>query len=396
MPVSLQAEPACLLIADISGYTGYLAGVELEHAQDILADLISTVVSALRPRFRLAKLEGDAAFTWAATPVVDGSLLLDTIERCYFGFRRRRRDVRQATSCPCDACVRIPDLDLKFVVHHGSVIRQKVAGREELLGSDVVVVHRMLKNEVVARTGIAAYALISEACVAVSGLDAEALGMRPHTETYEHVGEVRGWVHDLEARWREEDERKRVIVTAKTAAYQMSMATDAPPQVAWEFVTSPGRRMQWQAGVTGVDLVESTGNRRGVGATNHCLHGPDAVIEEILDWRPYDYVTDRSTLQTPMGPIRFLTTTEVEPTATGSIVHMRFAAPTTAKEKKIWDELGGLLAQIVEQSRQGLEKALALDAAERAALAAESPEPALPPRDRSGLLADVQPILILS
>ena len=44
-----QPEPACLVIADISGYTGYLAGVELDHAQDILADLITTVVGGLRP-----------------------------------------------------------------------------------------------------------------------------------------------------------------------------------------------------------------------------------------------------------------------------------------------------------------------------------------------------------
>ncbi len=79
-------------------------------------------------------------------------MLLDTIERCYFGFRRRRRDVRQATSCECNACSRIPDLDLKFVVHHGEAILQKVAGRQELLGSDVIVVHRLLKNEVVERT----------------------------------------------------------------------------------------------------------------------------------------------------------------------------------------------------------------------------------------------------
>ena len=39
-------EPACLVIADISGYTSYLAGVELDHAQDILADLMDTVVTA--------------------------------------------------------------------------------------------------------------------------------------------------------------------------------------------------------------------------------------------------------------------------------------------------------------------------------------------------------------
>ena len=30
-----QPEPACLVIADISGYPSYLAGVELDHAQDI-------------------------------------------------------------------------------------------------------------------------------------------------------------------------------------------------------------------------------------------------------------------------------------------------------------------------------------------------------------------------
>ena len=164
------AQPACFLIADISGYTGYLADVELDHAQDILADLIGAVVTALRPTFRLAKLEGDAAFTWAPGAAIGGSMLLDTIERCYFGFRRRRRDVRQATTCDCNACSRIPDLDLKFVVHNGEAIIQKVAGRQELLGSDVVVVHRLLKNDVVETLGIEAYALLTQA-----SLDAEPI-----------------------------------------------------------------------------------------------------------------------------------------------------------------------------------------------------------------------------
>ena len=68
-----QPEPACLVIADICGYTGFLAGAELDHAQDILADLMGTVVGALRPTFKLAKLEGDAAFVYAITEAVDGA-----------------------------------------------------------------------------------------------------------------------------------------------------------------------------------------------------------------------------------------------------------------------------------------------------------------------------------
>src|SRR6476619_5750691 len=168
------AQPACFLIADISGYTGYLADVELEHAQDILADLVGAVDSALRPDFRLAKLEGDAAFMAMPAETIDGSMLLDTIERCYFGFRRRRRDVRQATSCECNACSRIPDLDLKFVVHHGTAIQHKVAGQQELVGSYVIVVHRLLKNEVVEQLGIDAYALFSQAYIDAADLDPAA------------------------------------------------------------------------------------------------------------------------------------------------------------------------------------------------------------------------------
>ena len=150
-------------------------------------------------------------------------MLLDTIERCYFGFRRRRRDVRQATSCECNACVRIPDLDLKFVVHHGAAILQKVAGRQELLGSDVIVAHRLLKNEVVERLGIDAYALISQACIDASDIDPAALGMREHTETYDRIGDVPAWAHDLERRWQEEEARGRVFVTPEESILTVSV-----------------------------------------------------------------------------------------------------------------------------------------------------------------------------
>ena len=42
---------------------------------------MDTVVKGLRPPFRLAKFEGDAAFVYAVAEKVDGSLLQDTISR---------------------------------------------------------------------------------------------------------------------------------------------------------------------------------------------------------------------------------------------------------------------------------------------------------------------------
>jgi uncharacterized protein YndB with AHSA1/START domain len=369
------AQPTCFLIADISGYTGYLADVELDHAQDILADLIGAVVTALRPNFRLAKLEGDAAFTFMTAEKVDGSMLLDTIERCYFGFRRRRRDVRQATSCDCNACVQIPDLDLKFVVHHGAAILQKVAGRQELLGSDVIVAHRLLKNDVIEKLGMNAYALITQGCIDVCDIDPTALGMRAHTETYDRIGKVPAWAHDLERRWQEEEARGRVRVSAEESVLTVSVPTEVPPQVAWEFLTRPGQRMSWQPWVTEVAVKGTTGGRRGPGSANHCMHGKDAVIEEILDWRPYDYVTDRTILDTPTGPVKVLHTIELEPVTTGTTIHLRFGAPKTRREKALMEVIGPAYGQALQSGIPSL--VAQLDAELAAREAGRGPEPEL-------------------
>jgi uncharacterized protein YndB with AHSA1/START domain len=318
-------------------------------------------------------------------------MLLDTIERCYFGFRRRRRDVRQATSCECNACSRIPDLDLKFVVHYGAAITQKVAGRQELLGSDVIVAHRLLKNEVVERLGMNAYALISQACIDASDLDPAALGMRPHTETYKRIGNVPAWAHDLGRRWQAEEARERVRVDPERAILDLAVATDAPPQVVWEFLTKPGQRMSWQPWVTEVTIKGATGGRRGPGSANHCMHGKDAVVEEILDWRPYDYVTDRTILDSPSGPVKVLHTIELEPLPTGTMIHIRFAAPKTRREKSLMEHIGPAYGQALQSSFPSL--LAQLDAELAARDADRGPEPELAGARPDGPLAGLPPLI---
>jgi hypothetical protein len=88
------------------------------------------------------------------------------------------------------------------------------------------------------------------------------------------------------------------------------------------------------------------------------MHGSEAVVEEILDWRPYDYLTDRSSMNTPLGPIRMLSTFEIEPTTTGSIVHWRFAAPRTAKERTILKEMLPFFDQLFKETERMLQAQL--------------------------------------
>lgn len=382
-----RPESACLLIADISGYTSYLAGAELDHAQDILADLMTTVVGALRPGFRLAKLEGDAAFVYVLTERIDGSQLLDTVERTYFAFRRRLRDIAQATSCACNACVLMPKLDLKIIAHHGSIIRHKVAGREELVGSDVIVAHRFLKNHVVDRLGMPAYALFSDACMATMAVDPVALGMTQYRDTYDDLGEVGAWVHDLGSAWTTELERRRRIVSEQEAGFVYESIQPAPRDIVWSFLTDPSIRPRWQAGVTGVDELPTT-PRRGVGTTNHCMHGADVIVEEILDWRPPDYVTHRSTMS---NGFKAMSSFVLEDAPGGTRVRVLFTWGKSKRERDESPDAKAFLAHVVSEGQTQLQAVLAEEMARRAALAAEEPaEPDTPASQDRELLEPVR------
>jgi hypothetical protein len=389
-----RTEPACLVIADIAGYSGYLAGVELDHAQDILADLIDTVVGALRPSFKLTKLEGDAAFVFLPAATVDGPGLRDVVERCYYAFQRRVRDIRQASTCECNACLRMPTLDLKFVAHHGLVARQRMAGTEELIGSDVVLVHRLLKNHVTEELGISAYSLFTQALTRAMGLDdPAATGMREHRETFESVGEVVSWVSDLAAAWEEERRRGRTKVTDEDALTVMTIPTPIPRDILWEWATSPARRIRWTTGMT--DLVEdTTAGRRGIGTVNHCVHGKDVTIEEVLDWVPPEYVTKRVKLPVRAVP-RIVVTMELiahAPDQTDLV--WRVARPRSVKDRLIVQALEVPLRTAIRRDSASLVELAAADARERAAGRATEPDvPASAARFLSEpLVAAVTPI----
>jgi uncharacterized protein YndB with AHSA1/START domain len=365
-----RAERACLVIGDISGYTAYLAGSELEHAQDVLADLVETMVGAMRPVLRLAKLEGDAAFAYAPEAKIDSSMLLDTVEGCYFTFRRRLQSIRQATTYQCNACVLIPNLNLKFFAHDGEFVRHRIAGREEFAGTDVILVHRLMKNSVAETFHLNGYALITAACIAATGLDPGALGMQPHRETYEHIGEVPAYMHDLEARWKHEQEHRRVIVTAKNAEMESELLLPAPPALVWEYLTDPVRRMQWQTGTDRVDQFNTSG-RRGVGTTNHCVHGHGTVVEEILDWRPFRYFTVRSNIP-GLGEATF--TFELEPAEGRTRYRVRMEKIRSRKQREAWKAMREPFLSMIGQWYARLAELLAREAAARAS----EPEAALP------------------
>jgi len=305
-----------LVIADISGFTSYLAKVELEHAHEILTDLLETIVKEFKTLLTISKLEGDAVFAYvsqADTP--GGERLLELIENTYVAFRRQREASRQNTTCTCNACQAIPTLDLKFFVHHGDYIVQEVSGIRELVGSDVNLIHRLMKNHITENTGWNAYILCTQR--AFQNMSVQIEGAHKQTESYEHLGEIQIHCIDLHARYKVIIESRREFILSEEADHTFAFEFQAPPPVIWHWWTDTEKKTLWANGEAVFTARSRPGGRSGPGATNHCAHGKDlkgSLVETILDWRPFNYFT----IEGVEGNLITRQTYKLEPIADGT------------------------------------------------------------------------------
>ena len=320
MSTQASLAPELLLIADLSGYTGYLANSEPEEAPLIAGDLVETVVASLVPPFRLAGLEGDAAFLHVDPTAMDGPGLLAAIGTTYEAFRHRVESLRLATSCECSACRTVPELDLKFFVHVGTVLHQRIAGRDELAGREVILVHRLMKDSAPAQSGATSYALITAAAIEALGIDPGDAGMRAVAQEYEHLGVVDAHVLDVRAEWERGHRRAPGPVEGPIVA-EARVELPVVPAALWDLLTSARGRQSWE----GIETVEALAPDAptGVGSLSRCVARHLTTLEEIIDWRPPHGLARRTELP-GVGPA--VVTFALDPTAEGTSLTVRWHA----------------------------------------------------------------------
>jgi uncharacterized protein YndB with AHSA1/START domain len=344
-----------LMLADIAGYTRYLGGVELEHCHDVLVKMLDLVSQQMAGVFEVAKFEGDAVFSYDRKDRCDAEKLVATIEACYFAFARFRREIEINRTCPCDACRQVPELDLKIVTHYGSFVEDQIGGSRELVGSDVVLAHRLLKNSVTERTGLRAYALFTTAALEHFGLgDSE---LQEHRESYESLGEIDSWVFDLAARWREEQDRVPVVVSPEESILTTGGEAHVPPAVVWDYLTSPEKKVQWRLLDKRID-TPSRRSTRGVGTVTHCVMKPPGgtAVERCLDWRPY-----RSCTFAQKGRLgEFMYTYELEPINGGQATRLSTRLrPVDRRFRVAWRLFGRQWRRFFEKCSDKLAELLA-------------------------------------
>lgn len=253
-----------LVMADISGYTAFVSGTEHEHSREILAELIENIAKTFGGKLSVDQVEGDAL---CCTTERTGVEVTDWLRETFATFHRRLRDMRAATTCPCQACQMIGGLGLKFIVHRGMYSRQTVAGVVQLHGTDVNLVHRLLKNSVPLRE----YVLVTDAASGPWPATARD-GYIVAPQQYDQGCVPAGYL-DL-APVRDDALREdRLHVTDAEAKLRRSRRYDAAPEAVWQLMTDPVARKR----IMQVPKLSFEEGARGslVGAEYHCEHGGD-------------------------------------------------------------------------------------------------------------------------
>lgn len=148
----MRISQCVLVVADISGYTKFVThrAVSLKHAEQIVTELMESIIDRAEFPLTVNKLEGDAALLFAetgdSTRAACGSVL-HQVHALQGSFTRQVERIRtQRRHCECDACSNVGSLKLKIIVHVDQIAIKQVRQFEELAGEGVILVHRLLKN----------------------------------------------------------------------------------------------------------------------------------------------------------------------------------------------------------------------------------------------------------
>lgn len=346
-------ERGFIVLADLSGFTTFVAETEVRHGAEVVAALLDTVIRRLSPPLEIEEIEGDAVFAVGRDRVsVAEPTIVPLVEQAYVAFRERRRQIRLSTRCTCRACRSIDDLDLKFVVHYGEFAPQRIGRREKPAGPAIILAHRLLKATV---AGTHAWLLLTHPAHERAGLGAGDPGFERRQLDCGPLGVIDIHVAPLEPAWHRHSDAP-APVGPHSSIFVLDYRFLTRREILWDWLTLPELRQRYEPGAMAIG-GETDADPRSV--RFQCDHGAFKVLETVRDWRPHELCT-RDTVIQPFGiPLRTRWTLTEEEDATRLTVAVG-SPPAAGRVARVAARLAApALRRTIERSMASLARLLA-------------------------------------
>jgi hypothetical protein len=195
--------------------------------------------------------------------------------------------------------------------------------------------------------------LFSEAAANALRLSELSQPLIAHAESYDHLGEVKMQVFDLQPVWKNAQERKRHFVGKEEAWVSFELDLPFPASLVWEVLNTPSL----EARMLMLDVAERTdtmGGRVREEVQFHCAHGDAHFYASVVDWKPFEYYTIRQRAE-PFGNIEYYQTRRLIPLENGTRLLVTMGKPELEVNEEVRGQfqwmtgLFGNIQSVIEQ-----------------------------------------------
>jgi hypothetical protein len=272
------AQQAIILIPDISGFTGFTGATEIDHSAHIITELLELIIASNDTNFTLAEIEGDAILFYRKGEPLRRAHLIDQCLHIFSNFHQRLMVIERDTVCQCGACQTASNLTLKFIVHFGYIKEIKVAQFVKATGIEMIIAHRLLKNDVSSDE----YILVTEPCCNAIGDKDQNPGLqwRKSAQEYATIGNVRyefATLNEYRAQIPKPAAPPRFVV--EKGDDNLEVAINASVKAVYQTLINVDKRPEW---LDGVDTIDREMTSERINMRHNCVfHGMTLVNTAI-------------------------------------------------------------------------------------------------------------------
>lgn len=275
-----------LFIPDISGFTQFVNETAIAHSQHIIRELLELIIESNELGMEVAEVEGDAVFFYKYKSVPRLEEICRQAENIFIKFHRHLAQYETNRICECGACTTASNLSLKFVAHVGDFDFIEIKGKKKPYGPDVILVHRLLKNDINASE----YLLISEGLLDKIKLADEPIpGFDMGSSHYSNFGEVSYAYQGLsDIRDNMAFSNPEPIGTYNRRPLEFDIFINKPRELVYEIVSNFDFRHEWNPDVDYFEYEKGKVNR--IGTKHFCVIGNNKIEFETVS---HDFGKDK-------------------------------------------------------------------------------------------------------
>ncbi len=189
-----------ICIPDISGFTKFMSESDSGLSSKVIPSLLNKIIYSNEIGLRVSEIEGDAVLFYKTGELPTLSALVNQCVFFYKEFYRELNLLKEKHSNEVGSHKIPKTLGLKIILHFGDDVKTVQIGKHiKLMGEDVIIAHKLLKNEVKKDE----YILLSENLLKqydLNELDNNIYWttLKKGENIYEHLGEINYTYIDLE------------------------------------------------------------------------------------------------------------------------------------------------------------------------------------------------------